>query len=107
MKYVRYTLSIGLNDKDTMAPVSSYERASVEMAGRLAVLEVGATITRGTGVYKHERGDVVIEDTVVISVIDFDGSFAGKMAKFIDGIKHDYNQESVAVMVDNIESKLV
>lgn len=107
MKFTRYNISIGLNDKDTLAPVSTYEHASVEIAGRLAQLGVGATITRGTGVYKHERGDVVIEDTVVVSIIDFEDKWQGVAQAFYDGIKHDYNQESVAVMVDKIESELV
>lgn len=105
-KFTRYTISIGLNDKDTLVPVDTYEHASVEIAGRLAQLGVGATITRGTGVYKHERGDVVVEDTVVISIIDFGGAWQRLERAFYDGIKRDYNQESIAVMVDKIESEL-
>ena len=106
-KYKRYTISVGLNDRETLAPVESYERASVEMAGRLAQLAIGATITKGTGVYKHERGNVVVEDTVVITVIDFDGRFRKIAQSFYDGVKRDYNQESIAVMVEEVESKLV
>lgn len=106
MKFTRYTISLGLNDKDTLAPVDSYEHASVEVAGRLAQLSIGCTITRGTGVYKHERGDVVIEETVVISIIDFDGTAGAKLGAFIEGVKRDYNQESVAVITDKIESEL-
>lgn len=106
MKFTRYTVSVGLNDKDTLKPVSTYERASVEMAGRLAQLGVGCTITRGTGVYKHERGDVVIEETVVISIIDFDGTACAMLGAFIEGVKRDYNQESVALVTDKIESEL-
>ena len=107
MKFARYTISVGLNDRYTLAPVDTYEHASAEIAGRVAQLGVGATITRGTGVYKHERGDVVIEETVVISIIDFEDKWAGVAQAFYDGIKRDYNQESVAVMVDNVESELV
>lgn len=106
MRFTRYTLSIGLNDKDTLRPVTSYEHASIELAGRLAQLGIGCTITKGTGVYKHERGDVVIEDTVVISIIDFDGTAVGRLQAFIDGVKRDYNQESVALVTDKIESEL-
>ena len=51
-------------------------------------------------------GDVVIEETVVISIIDFDGTAGAKLGAFIDGIKRDYNQESVAVVTDKIESEL-
>lgn len=107
MNFTRYTLSVGLNDKDTLQPRATYEHASVDMAGRLAQLGVGCTITRGTGVYKHERGDVVIEETVVISIIDFDGTAGAKLGALIDGIKRDYNQESVAVITDKIKSELV
>lgn len=106
MRYVRYTLAVGLNDRETLKPLANYETASTEIAGRLAQLGVGATITRGTGVYKHERGDVVIEETVVISVIDFEGTAGAKLDAFIASVKRDYNQESIAVMIDNIESEL-
>lgn len=106
MKFTRYTISMGLNDKDTLRPVDVYEHASIEVAGRLSQLDVSCTITRGTGVYKHERGDVVIEETVVISIIDFDGTAGAKLGAFIDGVKRDYNQESVAVVTDSIESEL-
>lgn len=106
MRYVRYTLAVGLNDRETLKPIADYETASKEIAGRVAQLDLGATITRGTGVYKHERGDVVIEETVVISVIDFEGGAGAKLDALIASIKRDYNQESIAVMVDKIESKL-
>lgn len=107
MNFTRYTLSVGLNDKETLLPRASYEHASVEIAGRLSQLNISCTITKGTGVYKHERGDVVIEETVVISIIDFDGKAGAKLGALIDGIKRDYNQESVAVITDKIESELV
>ena len=106
MKFTRYTLSIGLNDKDTLLPRASYDVASAEMAGRMAQLGVGCTITKGTGVYKHERGDVIIEDTVIISIIDFDGKAGAMLGAFIEGVKRDYNQESVAIVTDKIESEL-
>lgn len=106
-KYKRYTISVGLNDRDTLQPVMEWSTASTEIAGRLAQLDVGATITRGTGVYKHERGEVVVEETVVITVIDFDGSFKKQAKAFYDGVKRDYNQESIAVMIEEVESKLV
>ena len=35
MKFTRYTISMGLNDKDTLRPVDTYEHASIEVAGRL------------------------------------------------------------------------
>lgn len=107
MIFTRYTISIGLNDKDTLKPVSDYESASKNIAGRLAQLGIGSTVTRGTGVYKHERGDVVIEDTVVISIVDFSDEWAQVAQAFYDGVKRDFNQESIAVMVDKIESELV
>ena len=41
------------------------------------------------------------------SIIDFEGKWQGVAQAFYNGIKHDYNQESVAVMVDTVESELV
>ena len=106
MKFTRYTISLGLNDKDTLRPVDVYEHASIEVAGRLSQLDVSCTITRGTGVYKHERGDVVIEETVVRCIIDFYGAACAKLGSFIVGVNRDYYQECLAVVSDSFESEL-
>ena len=107
MKFNRYTIMVGLNDKDTMHPVKTIDDARLELGGRLAQLGIGATLARGTGVYKHERGDVVVEETVVISIIDFEGSWQKVAQSFYDGVKRDYNQESIAVITDTVESELI
>lgn len=107
MDFTRYTLCIGLNDKDTKTPVMDVQGARYDIGGRLGVLGVGATITVGTGVYKHEDGAVVVEETIIVQVIDFDGSFKKVMRGLIESIKRDYNQESIAVMEDKIRSELV
>lgn len=107
MKFNRYTIMVGLNDKDTLLPTKTVDDARMELGGRLAQLGVGATLARGTGVYKHERGDVVVEETVVISIIDFDGSWQKVAQSFYDGVKRDYNQESIAVVTDIVDSALV
>ena len=36
MKFTRYTISLGLNDKDTLRPVDTYDHAGIEGAGRLS-----------------------------------------------------------------------
>ncbi len=107
MLYTKYTIIMGLNDRETLMPVADFATAQLEVAGRLAQLETGATITRGMGAYKHEDGRVVVEESVIISVIDFDGSFKSKAQAFCDGLKRDYNQESLAVETAQVESKLV
>ena len=107
MLFTEYTISIGLNDKDTLAPVMDFESARREIAGRLAQIRVGATITKGVGVYEHEDGRVVIEDTAIVQVVDFNGRFKKNASKFYAGIKADYNQESIAVKVAEVESELV
>lgn len=107
MLYKKYTILLGLNDKDTLLPVADFNTAQLEVAGRLAQLGVGATLARGVGSYKHEDGRVVVEETIIITIIDFDGSFGKVAGAFYDGVKADYNQEAVAVEITEVKSELV
>lgn len=107
MLYKKYTIIMGLNDKNTLLPVADFTAAQMEVAGRLAQMEVGATLTRGVGSYRHDDGRVVVEESVIITVIDFDGSFEAKAESLYQGLKRDYNQESLAVEVAEVQSSLV
>lgn len=107
MKFTKYIIIMGLNDKDTLLPVADFTTAQNEVAGRLAQLGIGATLTRGVGSYQHEDGRVVVEESIIMTVIDFNGKFKTVAPEFYAGLKRDYNQESLAVEISEVESELV
>lgn len=101
----KVTFYIGLNDKDTKTQRVNALDASNIVANIFVAHDVdGATIGGGQGVYKHEDGTVVIEQTIIVQVYEFGAPID------IDGICADVktalNQESVAVEQTETDSAL-
>lgn len=90
----KYTLYIGLNDKDTknqeITTLDAYKIATnifVEYTG-------GATIYESKGIYTHNDGTIVIENTLVCLVFSDDNDSIKKAAA---ALKTAFNQESVII----------
>lgn len=64
----------------------------------------GATISSGRGVYKHENGDIVTENTIIVQVYDFGGDCP--VAAICADLKNVLNQESIAVERVQTDSQL-
>lgn len=97
----RYTLFLGLNDKK-----SKQQEIDTITAYKLAQRIVGdCTIQEGRGVYTHRDGAQVIETTLIIMILDFDGSL--NISEIVDKLKVTFNQESIAVVSEAVESKLM
>lgn len=105
----KFTLYLGLNDKDSkkqeMSTVEAYKLVS-----KLALdngIE-GATIFEAVGIYTHEDGTVVTENTLRIELLFFGDELATPKTKaYVDDLKKVLRQESVAVQHQvNIESDL-
>lgn len=99
----KFTLYMGLNDKDTkcqkIATVEAYKIVSNLIANRFD----GGTIFEAQGIYKHENGTVVTETTLRIELL-----FAAKedVREFVNLLKEMFNQESIAVQEEEITSDL-
>lgn len=102
--YTTYTLSIGLNDKDThLQEVNTLDAYKVVCN----LINRGCTITEGTGFYTHEDGTQVIEKSLIAQIIDFDGTLELKEVEQIcDKIKLALNQESVVIVKGTTTSTL-
>lgn len=99
-----YTLMIGLNDKDTKTQQISTLDAYKVVAN---LMQMDCTITEGKGVYTHKNGQITFETSLVVEVIDFEGTL--EMATLLDRveqIKVALNQESVAIKRNVITSGL-
>lgn len=93
---VKYTFYVGLNDKDSkVQEVNTLEAAKIVQNVFIKNEVDGATITSGKGIYKHENGMVVTEETLIIQVYEFGEPV--KVKEICDDLKVMLNQESIAV----------
>lgn len=101
----KITLYIGLNDKD-----AKIQLISTLDAYRITtnILGVDSTMNDCHGVYTHEDGTIVTENTLEVVLLDFEGKLDRKwLVEKVGAIKSALNQESVAVQIQEIESELM
>ena len=100
----KYTLYVGLNDKDTKTQKVATLEAYKIIENLLLGLNVeGATIFETKGLYKHESGEYVIENTLRIELLFVDKA---TVKALVESIKAILNQESVAVQFEKVDSDL-
>ena len=99
----KYILYVGLNDKDTKTQkIDTLSAYNVTNNILLNYVE-GATITQSKGIYKHNNGNIVIENTLVIELLFTDKTTVETIAK---ELKMALNQKSIAIQKQTIESYL-
>ena len=90
----RYTLTIGLFDKDTKRQKISTDIA-IRIVSDLVVNVIGyGTIHTGNGIYTHNNGSIVVEPSLVYFV-DGEKDLKDKVKNLAWQIKKALNQESV------------
>jgi len=100
----KYTLYIGLNDKDTKTQRIETMEASKIVQNVLTDTTGGGTIYSATGVYRHDNGTIVIENTLRVELV----AVAMEAVRgAIDVIKKALNQESVILQTENIQSVFI
>lgn len=99
--FTKYTLFLGLNDKNT----KKQEITILEAYKILMNLLDNATITEATGFYKHDDGTLIIEKSLKIELIDFNNNL--NINKIIEDLKKLFNQEAVALQTEKIKSELL
>lgn len=99
----KYILYVGLNDKDTKTQkidtLSAYNLTNNILLNYVE----GVTVTQSKGIYKHNNGNVVIENTLIIELLFTDKTTVETIAK---ELKIALNQESIAIQKQTIESYL-
>lgn len=98
-KVTRYTLYVGLNDKDEkiqLIPVELAEEIIMEIVG-------DCSIERIHGCYTHENGARVFENTLKVSILF---RSEAEIEQYVAAIKRRLNQESIAVCREITESAL-
>lgn len=98
-RITRYTLYVGLNDKD-----AKVQLIPAELAEEIVMAIVGdCSIERIRGCYSHEDGTRVFENTLEVSILF---RSEPEIEQYIAAIKQQLNQESVAVCREITESAL-
>lgn len=102
-KLEKFTLYLGLNDKDTKVQEISTLEAYKIVSNLISADFDGGTIYEATGVFKHEDGTIVTETTLRIELLF---AQADEVRALVDTLKKMFNQESVAVQKEVINSEL-
>ena len=100
----KFTLYLGLNDKDTKRQEISTLEAYKVVSNILAKDFGGGTIFEAQGIYKHDDGQIVFEKTLRIEIL-----FAElpQIKILVELLKKMFNQKCIAVQEENIESSLM
>ena len=102
----KYTLYLGLNDQEKKIQlISTLE--SYKIVERILKKQGfdGATIFEAVGLYKHNDGSFVTESTLRIEILDFEDAY--NIKNLVNTLKLVFNQESIAVQNEQVDSVLM
>ncbi len=95
-----FTIIAGLNDKETKTQLISTTQAEKRIAGIILSYTGGATLTRCKGIYTHENGATVFENSIKAEISEITVETAQRIAS---EKKTALNQESVYFSVTDAE----
>lgn len=99
-----YILYMGLNDKNTKRQKIRTKKAIKYLQQYLFNNDINATISLCKGLYKHEGGQKVKENTIKIELLFIEEN---KILSMIEDLKKDYNQETIAVQKILVNATLI
>jgi uncharacterized lipoprotein YmbA len=99
----KFTLYVGLNDKDTKTQLVSTLEAYKVINNVLLQYVDGATIFEAKGIYKHDDGTFTTENTFRIELLFVETETVKEIVKVLKAM---LNQESIAVQHEIVESEL-
>lgn len=99
----KFTFYVGLNDKDSKIQEISIIEAYKMVEKTINKYTDGCTIFEAKGIYKHQDGSVVYENTLRIEVLFINDEEAHAI---VNEIKLKLNQESIAVSKELVISEL-
>lgn len=103
MDITKFTLFVGLNDKDSKQQEINTVDAYKIISTMITATFDGGTISEATGIYKHQDGTFTTEITLRVEIL-----FASveQIRPFVDELKKVLNQEAIAVQKEVINSEL-
>ena len=103
-KITRWTLSVGLNDKDAKKQLMTDDEALAIINQAMYNVGVDGNIQVSFGIYTHDDGTKVFEKSFNIEILF---SSDAKVLELIQVLTVKLNQESIVMKKDKIKSKLV
>ena len=105
----KITLYMGLNDKDSKVQKFTKIESYKLLESILKVKGIDATISEATGLYTHDDGTLVIEESLRIEILFFENKKENneRVMDLISTLKKAFNQESIAMQKEKINSQLV
>lgn len=103
MDITKFTLFVGLNDKDSKQQEISTVDAYKIISNMITAIFDGGTISEATGIYKHQDGTFTTETTLRIEILF---ASAEQIKPFVAELKKVLNQETIAVQKEVINSEL-
>lgn len=97
----KVTLYVGLNDKDTKTQKVDTMEANKITMNIITSYTDGATIYNATGIYKHEDGTIVLENTLKIELYEVSDE---ALTAIIDTLKRTLNQEAIIKQTEVVNS---
>lgn len=98
----KVTLYLGLNDKDSKKQEVSTIEAFKIASKIITSYTDGGTIFEADGIYRHDNGDIVIEKTLKIELVDITSTAVNSI---ISALKISLNQESILKQTEVINSE--
>ena len=103
----KLTISIGLFDKDSKTQLISNDEA-METVNSCFLSRLDAfTVYFAKGVYTHENGSQIQENTIRVEVVTFNDNDYNNTIQSIKEVKQLLNQESVLLEKQTINSYLI
>lgn len=99
----KYSLTMGLNDKDSKRQEISTPEAKKRL-NKILLDHFGIyayTVTECEGCYMHSNGEIVNEKSLNIIIVS-DTSIDRKIYMIVRTLKRLYNQESIMVEIANV-----
>ena len=102
----RYTLTIGLFDKDTKRQKISSDIA-IRIVSDIIVNIIGyGTVYQGNGIYTHNNGSIVVEPSLIYFV-DGEKDLKDKVKILAWSIKKALNQESIMMEESAVKMEFI
>ncbi len=89
---IKYTMFIGLNDKDTYTQLISYEEAEKKVSNIALKYVDGFTVLSAKGAYKDGKGIITNENSLVFQFLYVTGE---QMKSIMDEVLKELNQNSI------------
>ena len=99
---LKYTMYIGLNDKNTYTQLLSYDEAEKKVSDIALRYVDGFTELTGKGTYKDEKGVTTHENNLVL---EFDSATDQQMKEIMNEVLKELNQNSILLEKQTVKDE--